>query len=48
MKLLCLLSSGIDSPVAAYLMKQKKHEVRCIHFRAGAVKQVKELAKSKT
>ncbi len=45
MKLLCLLNSGINSPVAVHLMKQKKHEVRCIHFKVGKVKVVKNLAK---
>ena len=45
MKLLCLLNSGISSPVAVHLMKQKKHEVRCIHFKVGKVKVVKGLAK---
>ena len=27
MKLLCLISGGIDSPVAAYLMLEKEHDV---------------------
>jgi len=45
MKVLCLLSGGIDSPVAAYLMRQKQHEVRCIHFRVGRTQKVKEIAK---
>jgi len=45
MRLLCLLSSGISSPVAVHLMKKKGHEVRCIHFKVGKVKVVKNLAK---
>lgn len=45
MKLLCLLSGGIDSPVAAYLMKKKGHSVSCIHFQIGKAEKVKKLAK---
>lgn len=45
MKLLCLLSGGIDSPVAAHLMKKKGHKVRCIYFRTGSSKKVKGIAK---
>jgi len=45
MKLLCLLSGGIDSPVAVHLMKKKGHDVRCIHFRVSKSQKVKELAK---
>ncbi len=45
MKLLCLLSGGIESPVAAHTMRQKNHDVRCIHFRTAKVKAVKEIAK---
>ncbi len=33
MKLLCLISSGIDSPVAAYLMLKKGHEVEFVHMK---------------
>ncbi len=32
MKLLCLLSGGIDSPVAAYLMQNQGCEVVLVHF----------------
>lgn len=32
MKLLCLISGGIDSVVAAHLMLKKKHEVEFVHF----------------
>ncbi len=32
MKLLCLLSGGIDSPVAAYLMKEKGYSLEFVHF----------------
>ena len=45
MKLLCLLSEGIESSVAAHVMRQKRHDVRCIHFRTDKVKAVKEIAK---
>jgi len=45
MKLLCLMSGGIDSPVAAHLMKKKGHDVRCIHFRVGRKQKVKILAR---
>ena len=45
MKLLCLMSGGIDSPVAAWMMKGKGYDVKCIHFRVGSAKKVKLLAK---
>src|SRR3989344_293826 len=32
MKTLLLLSGGIDSPVAGYILKKKGIEVACIHF----------------
>lgn len=32
MKLLCLLSGGIDSPVAAYLMQKQGCEIVLVHF----------------
>jgi thiamine biosynthesis protein ThiI len=50
-KVLLLLSGGIDSPVAAYLLKKKGFEVEAIHFvhksRVGdvTIKQVNKLAK---
>lgn len=31
-KALCLISSGIDSPVAAYVMKQRGLDVMAVHF----------------
>lgn len=45
MKFVCMLSGGIDSPVAAYLMKQKGHEVICLNFKTRREKKVKQLAK---
>lgn len=44
MKLLCLFSGGIDSPVAAHMMMKKGHDVQCMHFRVGKVEKVKALA----
>jgi thiamine biosynthesis protein ThiI len=32
MKLLALISGGIDSPVAAHLMRSRGHRVDCVHF----------------
>ena len=32
MRVVCLLSGGIDSPVAAYMMLKKGCEVVCVHF----------------
>jgi thiamine biosynthesis protein ThiI len=48
MKLLCLISGGIDSAVAAYLMLQKKHEVEFIHFHNWPFTSRKNWNKSKT
>ncbi|MFH1636828.1 MAG: hypothetical protein ABIB71_00205 [Candidatus Woesearchaeota archaeon] len=48
---LLLLSAGIDSPVAGYLMLKKKVELVCLHFdnqplvNASAVEKVKRLIK---
>lgn len=43
MKAVALLSSGIDLPVAVYLMLQKGVEVIPVHFRQHAVKEEKVL-----
>lgn len=46
MKVLSLLSSGIDSPVASYLVS-KKFQVHALHFKTSekALEQVKKLCK---
>lgn len=41
----CLLSGGIDSPVAAYMMAKRGVEVECVHF--FSYPYTSELAKSK-
>jgi thiamine biosynthesis protein ThiI len=43
MKAVALLSSGIDSPVAIYLMLKKGVEITPIHFRQDPVKEEKTL-----
>ncbi|MBP1910770.1 7-cyano-7-deazaguanine synthase [Thermococcus stetteri] len=43
MKAVALLSSGIDSPVAVYLMLRKGIEITPIHFRQDPVKEEKVL-----
>ncbi len=35
MKILCLMSTGIDSPVAAYLMLKKGYDVEFVHMKIG-------------
>lgn len=41
-KVLALVSGGIDSPVAAYLMAKRGTSVVCLHFASVSPKQVKE------
>ena len=48
MKFLCLISGGIDSAVAAYLMLKKKHEVEFVHFHNWPFTSRKNWNKSKT
>ena len=43
MKAVALLSSGIDSPVAVYLMLRKGVEVVPVHFRQDSIKEEKVL-----
>lgn len=43
MKAVALLSSGIDSPVAIYLMLRKGMEITPVHFRQSDKKESKVL-----
>lgn len=48
MKLVCLISGGIDSPVAAYMMLKKGAELVFVHFHPEPFVDEKSLEKTKT
>ncbi len=48
MKLLCLISGGIDSPVAGYLMLSKGYDVEFLHMDLGTYEHSKSVDKVKS